>query len=38
MKLLNSEDLLDILVRQQVLTAEQRQMILLGKGKQRQKQ
>ena len=37
MKLLNSEDLLDILVRQHVLTADQRQMILLGKGKQRQK-
>ena len=37
MKLLQSDELLDILVRQKVLTAEQRQAVLLGKGKQRQK-
>jgi general secretion pathway protein E len=37
MKLLNSEALLDLLIRQQLLTAEQRQFIMLEKGKQRQK-
>lgn len=37
MKLLNSDTLLDILVRQRKLTAEQRQFITLEKGKQRQK-
>jgi general secretion pathway protein E len=37
MKLLNSEALLDILVRQKVLTAKQRQFVTLEKGKQRQK-
>jgi general secretion pathway protein E len=37
MKLLNSEALLDLLVRQKALTSEQRQFIMLEKGKQRQK-
>ena len=37
MQLLNSETLLDILIRQKVLTAKQRQFITLEKGKQRQK-
>ena len=36
-KLLNSDTLLDILVRHGKLTAEQRQFITLEKGKQRQK-
>jgi len=37
MQLLNSETLLDILVRQKVMTSKQRQFITLEKGKQRQK-
>ena len=37
MQLLNSETLLDILIRQKVLTPKQRQFITLEKGKQRQK-
>ncbi len=37
MKLLNSEALLDLLMRQRLLTADQRQFIMLEKGKQRQK-
>ena len=37
MQLLNSDTLLDILVRQKVLTAKQRQFVTLEKGKQRQK-
>jgi len=37
MQLLNSEMLLDILIRQKVLTPKQRQFITLEKGKQRQK-
>jgi len=37
MQLLNSETLLDILVHQKILTAEQRRFITLEKGKQRQK-
>ncbi len=37
MKLLNSDALLDLLVRQQVMTTEQRQFVMLEKGKQRQK-
>jgi len=37
MPFLNSESLLDLLVKEQVLSPEQRQFILLHKGKQRQK-
>jgi general secretion pathway protein E len=37
MNLLNSEELLDLLQRQQILTGQQRQKIILEKGKQRQK-
>ncbi len=37
MNLLNSDELLDLLERQQMLTAQQRQLITLEKGKQRQK-
>ena len=37
MGLLNSDDLLDLLVKQRVLTAKQRHFIILQKGKQRQK-
>ena len=37
MPFLNSESLLDLLVKEQVLSHEQRQFILLHKGKQRQK-
>ncbi|WP_319587605.1 GspE/PulE family protein [uncultured Desulfobulbus sp.] len=37
MPFLNSDALLDLLVKEQVLTAEQRQFIVLQKGKQRQK-
>ncbi|MDO9041632.1 MAG: ATPase, T2SS/T4P/T4SS family [Desulfocapsaceae bacterium] len=37
MNLLNSDELLDLLERQQVLTSQQRQVITLEKGKQRQK-
>ena len=37
MKLLNSDALLDLLVRQQQLTPDQRQFVILEKGKQRQK-
>ncbi|RPH42499.1 MAG: type II/IV secretion system protein, partial [Desulfobulbaceae bacterium] len=37
MKLLNSEALLDLLMRQRLLTADQRQFVMLEKGKQRQK-
>ena len=37
MNLLNSEELLDLLERQQVLSGQQRQLITLEKGKQRQK-
>ncbi|ADW16822.1 type II secretion system protein E [Desulfobulbus propionicus DSM 2032] len=37
MSFLNSDSLLDLLVKEQVLTGEQRQMVILHKGKQRQK-
>jgi len=37
MNLLNSDDLLNILEQRRVLTSDQRQLVLLGKGKQRQK-
>jgi general secretion pathway protein E len=37
MPFLNSDALLDLLVKEQILTAEQRQFIVLQKGKQRQK-
>ena len=37
MNLLNSDDLLHILEQRRVLTSDQRQLVLLGKGKQRQK-
>lgn len=37
MGLLNSDDLLDLLIKQRVLTAKQRHFIILQKGKQRQK-
>lgn len=37
MKFLNSEDLLDVLLKYKVLTPKQRQFVILEKGKQRQK-
>ena len=37
MSFLNSDALLDLLVKEQTITAEQRQFIVLQKGKQRQK-